>query len=253
MRRKIVSQPASISEIHILHPFFSGPLSSGTRVRGVDYCAAGRQSAGTGGDFFDFIPLGGDTLVAAIGHAFGEDTSAALSTTGLQRLLHGLTAANCGEIARVVESLNRAICAVSPDLFYITLFYAWIDPVRSQLYYVNAAHEPAVLIHDQGARARMLDDTGPVLGATADARFFQHSVAVEPGDVLIALSGAKANPRRQERAAGIVRENPHLKAATLAARLLDELRTAVSVVRLEGQVLVSATEASAAEELLAAS
>ena len=69
----------------------------------------------------------------AIGHAFGANSSAALSTAGLERLLRGLTAANCGEISRVVESMNRAIRAVSPDPFYTTLFYAWIDPLRSRL------------------------------------------------------------------------------------------------------------------------
>ena len=206
----MVSQPAS-AEIHILHTFFSGQPSARMRVPGVDYCAACRKPAGSGRDYFDFMPLGGDTLVVAIGHAFGAGSSAALSTAGLQRLLRGLTAANCGEISRVVESMNRAIRAVSPDPFYTTLFYGWIDPLRSQLSYVSAAHEPALLIRDRGSRVRMLEHTGAVLGLTSDGPFPQQTASLEPGDVLVALSGAKDDLRGQERVLKIVREEPDLK------------------------------------------
>jgi len=220
----------------------------------VDYCAARRQSEGPGRDFFDFIPLSGDTLVAAIGHAFGASSSAALSTSGLQRLMRGLTAANCGEISRVVESMNRAICAVSPDPFYTSLFYCWIDPLQSRLHFVSAAQEPAFLIRDRGSEVLLLEHTGAVLGLTADGHFRQRSVWLEPGDILVALSGSKEDPGREERVVEIVREDPYLKAATLAARILDEWQQAVSVVRFDGREKHAGDwEAAAAEPLLAAS
>lgn len=222
------------------------------RVSGVDYCAACRQPSGFASDFFDFVPLGGDTLVAAIGHAFGAGGSAVLTSTGLLRLLRGLTAANCGEISRVVESMNRAICAVSPDPFYATLFYGWIDPMRSRLSFVSAAHAPALVIGHRGSRIRQLEHTGAVLGLFGDGTFPQQSVSLEPGDVLVALSGAKYDPQEQERAVQIVRQDPDLKAATLAARILEETGQAVSVVRFEGREPLALTE-GAAVELMAAS
>lgn len=249
----MVSQPATSAEIHTLHPFLSGQLSARTRIPGVDYCAACRQSAGPGRDFFDFIPLGEDTLVMAIGHAFGASNSAALSTTGLQRLMRGLTAANCGEISRVVESMNRAICAVSPDPFYTTLFYGWIDPLQSCLRFVSAAQEPALQIRNRGSQVRFLEHTGAVLGLTADAPFRQQSVSLEPGDILVALSGAKEDLHRQERVVKIVREDPYLRAATLAARILEEMQQAVSVVRFEGREDRELRESAVGEPLLAAS
>ena len=217
MRRKIVSQPAASAEIHILHPFFPAHLSA--RCALVEWIIVPRAGnpPDFGSDFFDFVPLGGDTLVVAIGHAFGAGSSAVLTSTGLLRLLRGLTAANCGEISRVVESMNRAICAVSPDPFYTTLFYGWIDPLRSRLSFVSAAHEPALLIGNRGSRVRKLEHTGAVLGLFGDGTFRQQSVSLEPGDVLVALSGAKYDPQGQERAAQIVRQDPDLKAATLAA------------------------------------
>ena len=247
----MVSQPATAAEIHILHPFLSGQSNARIRVPGVDYCAACRHAAGSGRDFFDFIPLGGDTLVLAIGHAFGAGTSAALSTVGLQRLLRSLTAANCGVISRVVESMNRAICAVSLDPFYTTLFYGWVDPQRSRLSFVSAAHQPALLAGNRGTRVRMLEHTGSVLGLIADGPYRQQSVSLEPGDVLIALGGVQDQLEGQERAIKILREDPDLRAATLAARILDETGQAVSVVRFEGQEPVELREASAVAELMA--
>jgi serine phosphatase RsbU (regulator of sigma subunit) len=253
MRHKMASESALTAEIHILHPFLSGQLNARMPVPGVDYCAACRQAAGPARDFFDFVPLGGDTLVMAIGHAFGAGSSTTLSTAGLQRLMRGLTAANCGQISRVVESMNRAICAVSPDPFYTTLFYGWIEPLQSRLHFVSAAHEPAILISDGGSRVRLLEHTGAFLGLKPDAPFRQESVSLEPGDVLVALSGAKNDLRRQERAVEIVREDPNLRAATLAARILDEMQQAVSVVRFQGRGEVELWDASAEEPLLAAS
>lgn len=222
------------------------------RVPGVDYCAACRHSSGSGRDFFDFVPLGGDTLVLAIGHAFGASSSAALSTTGLQRLLRGLTAANCGEISRVVESMNRAICAVSPDPFYTTLFYGWIDPLRSRLSFVSAGHGPALLLRDRGSHVRILDHAGALLGLNADVAFRQQSVSLDAGDVLVVLGGAKNDPDGPERAVRIVREGPDLRAATLAARILEATGAAVSVVRFESREPLELREQMTVE-LMAAS
>src|ERR1044071_4354294 len=164
MKQKQVRQPGAPSGVQIFYPYSTEPFHTQMSVSGVDYFAASRQASGTDRDFIDFLPLGGETLVTAIGHSFGGDHNPALTTSGLQRLMRGLTAANCGEVSRVVESLNRAICSVSPDPFYTTLFYAWIDSLQSRLRFVSAAHEPAVLIRKKGGEVHHLANTGGMLG-----------------------------------------------------------------------------------------
>ena len=115
------------------------------RVSGVDYCAACRQPFGFASDFFDFVPLGGDTLVAAIGHAFGAGGSAVLTSTGLLRLLRGLTAANCGEISRVVESMNRAI-SLNKMKPVVDRVFPFTDAVAAYRYMESGAHFGKVAI-----------------------------------------------------------------------------------------------------------
>jgi len=252
MKHKPVSQSAASAEIHI-YDAFDSEFYARAGVPFVDYCAACRQSAGGGRDFFDFIPLGGDTLVVAMGHTIGSAGSAGLSTAGLRRLMRGLTAANCGPIARVAESLNRAICAISPDPFYTKLFYGWVDCLQSRLQYVSAAQEPALLIQNGGSHFRLLESTGPILGLPGEMPFGERSVPLESGDVLIALSGAKEVGGELAKILEIFLNDPCLRAATLAARILDETGQSVAVVRFVAAAAGEVWAAEAAEPLAVAS
>jgi len=126
-----------------------------------------RIATAGGADFFDFIPYQPRGLVVAIGEVSGPSgAQRPLLLPGLRGFLRTSLPGDTGDIRRVVRDLNRALCDTSPDSFYATLFCAAIDPDLRQLHYVNAGHEPALLIRGGTERVYRLESTGTVLGLT---------------------------------------------------------------------------------------
>jgi phosphoserine phosphatase RsbU/P len=173
------------------HQPFSSPavsIRAGCRIQGLDYYGECQPAGEAGGDFFDFVPIGNQALVASVGDVSGSGVSAAILRTGVQSILRGLTADGYGSISTVVQELNRAVYEISSDTIFPTLFYARIDPLLRQLQYVSAGHETALLVRKGATRVQRLERTGTVLGLTNHTTYGRRTLTLEPGDVLIAFT-----------------------------------------------------------------
>jgi sigma-B regulation protein RsbU (phosphoserine phosphatase) len=185
-----------------------------------------------GGDFFDFIPCQPRGLVAVVGEVSGHSAAAAaLLLPALRGFLRTSLPGDSGDIRRVVRDLNRALCDTSPDSFYATLFCAAVDPELRQLHYVNAGHEPALLVRGEGGRVYRLETTGTVLGLTTRSGYGVRTLAVEPGDLLVAFSGGVADAAnssgRTFGESGVLqalRDYPGARSSELVAFLIDAVR-----------------------------
>lgn len=67
--------------------------------------------------------------------------------------------------------------------YFSTTFFALLDPEDGSLQYVNAGHNPPVLIRADG-RQVMLMPTGPAVGVIPGSRFSIGEERLEPGDCL---------------------------------------------------------------------
>lgn len=185
------NHPAALFQIERL-PFGTDMASRLFRCRiriatALDY--AGEAQPASGGDFFDFIPLESHALLAAIGHVSGQNAAAAtLLLPALRGFLRTRLSAGAGDLRGVIRDLNQTLCGASTDSFYATLFAAAFDPERRELHYVNAGHEPALLVRHGGNRVCRLESTGTVLGLTTRAAYGRRTIALEPGDVLAAFT-----------------------------------------------------------------
>lgn len=198
-------------------------------VEGLDYYGECERTGAPAGDFFNFAPLAERGLLLAIGDVSGHGIGAGIVMSGLQALLRSLSVRGNGQLHRVVEGLNRSVSDLSPANLYATLFYARIDPARRKLKYVSAGHEPALLFRASG-RTRRLESTGTVLGLTARSAFREITVAIEPGDVLVAFSDgvseavdSHGQEFREEGVLRVLERYPGAGAAELSARILDSV------------------------------
>jgi sigma-B regulation protein RsbU (phosphoserine phosphatase) len=170
--------------------------------------------------------------MAVLGEISGEGAAAAVLLPGLRGFLRtGLAGDGGGDIRRVVRDLNRTLCDTAPDSFYATLLCVRIDPERRELHYVNAGHEPAVLVRSGGERVYRLENTGTVLGLTTRAGYGLRTVALEPGDVLAAFTDGvieACNPAgRNFGASGVLevlRQHPGARSSELVECLSDAVR-----------------------------
>ncbi|HEY1239048.1 MAG TPA: PP2C family protein-serine/threonine phosphatase [Bryobacteraceae bacterium] len=229
MRIKPFSYAPSSDEINA---FGTDRLSSDAILRPsavIDYGAECRRAGDRSSDFFDIVSLDDAELRVFIGDVSAPSPiGAGIITSGVRTYLSNLSAKPSGELPAVVHGLNRALSGISPEDFYITLFYAHIDPARRQLRYISAGHEPVLLYRRSSNQLRRLENTGTVLGLSARSVFRQKTAFAEPGDTLIAFTdgitetaGTAGESFREEDIVRLLHQYPRARAAELSARIMD--------------------------------
>lgn len=163
------------------------------RMQMADFVIAGKYQAAwdeakVGGDFYDYFDLGGSKLGIVIGDVSGKGLDAAVHTAlsiySIQAYLHeGYTPAEA--ITRLQHVItDRKHRRLVPDSLFLTLFCGILDTNTGQLVYVNAGHEPPIIMDREG-NISDLNSTGPLVGLQVDIPFEQAEVELNPGDTLV--------------------------------------------------------------------
>jgi phosphoserine phosphatase RsbU/P len=158
-------------------------------IAGLDYYSDWRPADGLGRDYLDYFELPHGNLGLAIGDVAGKGLAAALLTSSL----HGLARAlrhGYGSLADLASSIDALFYEVCPDSSYATMFVARYDPDRSLLHYVNAGHEPPMVLRKtaRGYWPVELEPTGPVIGMLRKSAFDEGVISLAPGDMLVAYT-----------------------------------------------------------------
>ena len=155
------------------------PAASSLEVTGI--C---RPARGVGGDYYDFLPIDEGRLGLAVGDVSGKGLYAGLLMAGLQGRMQTLARQYGERLAELMRELNRLTYASTDGDKYATLFYGVYDDATRTLTYVNAGHNPPLLVRASGATER-LDPTGMVIGLMPDAQCTQGSLQLGVGDTLV--------------------------------------------------------------------
>jgi sigma-B regulation protein RsbU (phosphoserine phosphatase) len=160
-------------------------------VQGLELAGACRPALAIGGDYYDFVPLAGGRLGIAIGDISGKGIPAALLMATLRAFLRGQTVRGQGDLAGLIADLSGLVYESSAPNRYATFFYAEYDPALRRLVYVNAGHNPPMLLRGGGdgeAPVERLDAGGPVIGLLPECVYTQAEVQIAPGDLLVAFT-----------------------------------------------------------------
>jgi sigma-B regulation protein RsbU (phosphoserine phosphatase) len=134
-------------------------------MAGLDYCGECRPAREIGGDYYDFLELPEDKLGIAIGDVSGKGIGAALLMASLEATLRAQAAVR-HDLVDLIKHVNRLVCEASSANRYATLFYAEYDPRTLQLSYVNAGHNPPIVLRHSASACEVmrLETGGPVIG-----------------------------------------------------------------------------------------
>ncbi|HEX4170426.1 MAG TPA: GAF domain-containing SpoIIE family protein phosphatase [Bryobacteraceae bacterium] len=157
------------------------------RFPGVSLAGACRPAQGIGGDYYDFIEIEDGRLGLAIGDVSGKGISAALVMAGLRSALHGMMLEGSHDLPKLMSNVNRLIYEGSTDARYATFFLGILAPLSHQFQYVNAGHNPPVILRADGSLIR-LEVGGPVVGLFRHLPYETESIRLAPGDLLIAYT-----------------------------------------------------------------
>src|SRR5215510_9489043 len=154
-------------------------------VPGLDYCGQCWRAREVGGDYYDFLELPDDKLGIAIGDVSGKGVGAALMMACLEASLRAL-ASVVRDPADLMGQVNGLVCEASAANRYATLFYAEYDPVARCLTYVNAGHNPPVVLRNCAGVCNVLrlETGGPVIGLLPQ-RYQRGEFFPESGDLVV--------------------------------------------------------------------
>ena len=154
-------------------------------VAGLDYCGHCRPAREVGGDYYDFLELPEGRLGVAIGDVSGKGIGAALMMASLEATLRA-PALLTHDLAELMSRVNSLVHEASSANRYATLFYAEYDPKRHQFSYVNAGHNPPMILRKSatGFEVLRLETGGPIIGLLPHC-YQQEACPLEPGDQVV--------------------------------------------------------------------
>jgi sigma-B regulation protein RsbU (phosphoserine phosphatase) len=153
-------------------------------IPGWEFVARWRPAREVAGDYYDFIPGDDGKLGLVIADVTDKGMPAALFMALARSIVRASVDGAPSPVGGITRA-NRLICADSTSGMFVTLFYALLDPAKSEITYVNAGHNPPLLHRANDDQVEMLTRTGLVLGVTADASFEQRALQLNPGDLIL--------------------------------------------------------------------
>ena len=101
---------------------------------------------GVGGDYYDYFETDDRRTCIAIADVAGKGISAALLMSTVQASLRCQLTSATRPLADIVSAMNRLLQRSTSDNGYATFFLAQFDKTTSGLTYVNAGHNPPMLV-----------------------------------------------------------------------------------------------------------
>src|SRR5262249_11539206 len=131
--------------------------------------------------------------------------------------------------AALVGTLNRQLYATTSPEKYATFYFALYEETTHSMTYTNAGHLAPMLV--RGSNGEMLGSTGTVVGAFPIARYEEKTVALEPGDVVLAYTDGIVEPENvygemfgEERLRDLAVKYAKADSAELIARTMEAVR-----------------------------
>ena len=136
-----------------------------------------------GGDFYDFLTVSPTTMAAVIADVSGKGVSSALVMSTMQATLRAMLV-GVHSFERLLVKMNEVIHDYTNGRMFVTLFLALLDSESNKLHYINAGHNPPILIHKDG-RCEQLEEGGTVLGLLPNVSYTRAQTDMLAGDVLL--------------------------------------------------------------------
>jgi phosphoserine phosphatase RsbU/P len=207
-------------------------------IAGWELAARFQPARQVAGDFYDAFQLPDGRLGLVVADVCDKGVGAALFMALFRSLLRVLAGQNCGDadpgkvVAGTLASINDYIAHThSRANMFATVFFAVLSPATGVLQYVNAGHDPPVVLDPGTGTVRRLVPSGPAVGLMAGLEFRTESTTLAPGAMLFAFTDGVTDARDAD---SQMFGEPRLlalldaRASTSAAATLDKVEAALA-------------------------
>lgn len=197
-------------------------------IPGFDLAVLNEPCFEVGGDYYDFLSLGPNTLLVVIADVEGKGISSAMVMSNLQATLRALVL-HLHSLNDIAESVNRMILQDTRGEKYMTMFMGLIDTRRKAIHYINCGHVPPVIVRP-GSDPIQLTEGGMVIGLFENVQFQRGHVKFQTGDILLLCTDGITEAMDVEgeefgldRLVGSVSQVPERKAKEIVLKVCDDV------------------------------
>jgi phosphoserine phosphatase RsbU/P len=227
---QILEQGKMERELQVAHNIQMGLLPRQfPELAGFDFGALIVPMRTIGGDFYDFIPLGGSRLGIAIGDVSGHGVPAALLMALTVTLLRAEACRDCTP-REVLQNVNRQLLQLNSEGMFVTVLYGVLDCTTGDFTYVRAGHEPPILCTVNGEPTQPHFERGQFLGLWDAPALSEQTVNLASGTMLLLYTdgvteatGVQAEMFGKERLTAVIAAHNHHLAQVVCERVLEQV------------------------------
>ena len=171
-------------EIQIAREIQQGLLpKSIPEIPDYDISAINISTKQVGGDYYGVMQLNDNDFLLAIADVSGKGIPASLLMANLQATIRALAPTN-ELLTEKTGKTNNIIFENTSTSKFITFFWGILDKSDNSFTYVNAGHNPPILLHEDSSYD-LLDKGGVILGVTPTLIPYESGkVTISPKDTL---------------------------------------------------------------------
>lgn len=136
-----------------------------------------------GGDFYDYFMVGSDHLAVVVADVSGKGVPAAFFMAISRTLLKG-SMQFIREPGAAIAQLNSQLCAENEQMMFVTMFFGLLDLRDGRLAYVNAGHNPPILLAGAEPARALAAARNMALAVVPDQPYREGELWLRPGDTL---------------------------------------------------------------------
>ncbi len=153
------------------------------QYKNFDLAVLNLTSQQVGGDYYDIIPLDDNSFCIAIGDVSGKGVPAALLMANLQAFLKTICRQGM-QIEEATALINDLVSENTSDGRFITFFWAMFEDKNKKLNYVNAGHNPPLLIRE--GKIHKLEKGGIIFGVMKTfTPYLSEKIDLRKDDIII--------------------------------------------------------------------
>jgi len=153
------------------------------KLKSFELSALNISSKQVGGDYYDIIKLDSNHCLFAVGDVSGKGVPASLLMANLQAILKTISKSGM-ELNEATGIINDLVTENTMGENFITFFWGILNDLKKTLLYVNAGHNPPLLIRD--GQIRKLTKGGMILGVLKTLEPYKYEeIQLQENDVLI--------------------------------------------------------------------
>jgi sigma-B regulation protein RsbU (phosphoserine phosphatase) len=205
---------------------------------GLEIAARSKFCLEVAGDYYDIIKIDDRRTVVAIGDVSGKGAAAALLMSNIQASFRIAVSIGSGSsdsasifnIADVVSRINDLIHNNTPPDQFITFFVGVYDSRDKSLSYVNAGHNPPMILRAHGG-IELMDKGGLLLGALPDMPYEEGVMNLGNNDLIFLYTDGVSEAENsddemfgEERIKAILKDSRNLSSAEILSKLEDQVQ-----------------------------